>query len=277
MSKIRFAVVGTGGMGKGHLTYMKEMDAGQLVAVCDIDKVVADKVSAEYVVKGYTDYKDCLNAKNVDAVLVATPHYFHPPISIFAMQQGIHVLCEKPVAVSVSEADRMAATAARTGVKYGAMFQRRTIPALRKAKEIIESGQLGEIWRTSMVETKWFRTQAYYDSGSWRATWAGEGGGVMMNQAPHSFDMFTWLTGLPSAVIGNTATLHHNIEVEDSASAVLAYPNGGYGYVTTSTWESPGESSIHVVGSSASLFIEDDKLRLGLCKPGPIEYITSTR
>lgn len=277
MGKVRFAVVGTGGMGKSHMKYMKDSDLLELVAVCDVNKAEADRLGAERGVPSYGSYTECLDPDRVDAVMIATPHYFHPPIAIDAMKKGIHVLTEKPVAVSVRDADRMAATAKKTGVKYGVMFQRRTIPALQKAKEIVSSGQLGEIWRTAMIETKWFRTQAYYDSGTWRATWAGEGGGVMMNQAPHSFDMFTWLTGLPVKVLGRTSTLHHDIEVEDTACALLTYANGGVGYVMTSTWEAPGVSSIQVVGSKGMLSIDDDRVRLALCDPPGIEFIKSTK
>ena len=130
------------------------------------------------------------------------------------MERGLHVLCEKPVAVSVSNADRMTEAADKAGVKYGVMFQRRTKPAMRKAKEIISSGELGEIWRTAMVETEMFRTQAYYDAADWRGTWAGEGGGILMNQGPHPFDVFIWLGGMPAKVFGRVQTLHHDIEVE---------------------------------------------------------------
>ena len=182
-------------------------------------------------------------------------------------------MCEKPVAVAVTEADRMAETAAETGVKYGVMFQRRTKPAIQKAKEILAAGEIGEIWRTLIVETEWYRTQAYYDSGGWRGTWDGEGGGVLMNQAPHSLDMFTWLTGLPAKVEGRVATLQRKIEVEDTASALLTYANGGTGYLMTSTWEYPGESRMRVVGSEGILEIEgQQKLRLAKTTPNAMDF-----
>ncbi len=273
MEKVRFAVVGAGSMGKQHMKYMKEGNYAELVSVCDVNKVAAGEVATEYGIKSYTNYEECFDAGDVEAVLITTPHFFHPPIAIAAMERGLHVLCEKPVAVSVSDADRMTEAAEKTGVKYGVMFQRRTTPAMRKAKEIISSGELGEIWRTAMVETDSFRTQAYYDAAGWRGTWAGEGGGILMNQGPHPFDVFIWLGGMPTKVFGRVQTLHHDIEVEDTASALLTYANGGSGSIAASTWESPGQSIILLVGGNGMLVVEDRvKLRLAKSHPPGIEF-----
>ena len=273
MDKVRFVIVGAGVMGKVHAKNMKTAENSQLVAICDVNREAGEALAREYGVKYFDKYEDCFESGEVEAAIVATPHYFHPPIAVAAMERGIHVLCEKPLAVTVSEADRMAEEATKSGVRYGVMFQRRTHPAFRKARELIDSGALGEIWRTMMVETEWFRPQAYYNSGGWRGTWAGEGGGVLMNQAPHSLDIFTWLTGLPAKVDGRVATLHHDIEVEDTASAMLTYANGGSGYFTTSTWEYPGESMIRVIGSEGVLQINGRKqMRMGKSTPGALEF-----
>ena len=252
MEKVRFGIIGVGGMGQAHAKNIQEIEETQLTAVSDTDKKTAEKVSKEYKVTGFTDYKELLTSGLIDAVIVATPHYFHPEIGIAAMEADVHVLTEKPIAVSVKAADSLLEAAKRTGKVFGVMYQSRSLPAIRVAREIIESGRLGEIRRTLMVNPD-YRCQAYYDSSTWRATWAGEGGGVLINQAPHGIDLFMFLGGMPSRVTARIRTRLHNIEVEDEADALLEYSNGAWGYYLASTDEAPSEKRIEIAGDKENL------------------------
>lgn len=252
MERVRYGIVGTGGMGTGHARTMRLIEDCVLTAVCDIVPEVAQSVGEEFGVPHCTDYHDLVNRGDVDAVVVATPHYYHPEVSIYAMERGKPVISEKPISVTVSDADRMVEAARRTGVPFAVMHQQRSQPVWRAAGNLVRQGQLGEIYRTMLVYAD-FRSQAYYNSAGWRATWSGEGGGVLMNQAPHSLDLFTWLGGLPSRVTTHTDTVNHTIEVEDTASALLEYPNGAVGYVYCSTTEFPGTNILELAGELGKL------------------------
>lgn len=260
MERIRYGIVGTGGMGTGHARTIGRIEECELAAVCDIVPEVAEQVGEEFNVPYCTDYHELVDRSDVDAVIVATPHYFHPEIAIYAMERGKPVLSEKPIAVTVSAADAMVETARRTGVPFVVMHQTRTQPVWRAVGEIVKAGRLGEIYRTLLIYAD-FRSQAYYDSAGWRATWAGEGGGVLINQAPHALDRFTWLGGLPSRVTAYTATRNHKIEVEDVAAAMLEYPNGAVGYIYCSTTEAPGTNIMEISGERGKLQVIGDMLR----------------
>jgi len=271
MEKVRFGIIGVGGMGQAHAKNIQEIEETQLTAVSDTDKKTAEKVSKEYKVTGFTDYKELLTSGLIDAVIVATPHYFHPEIGIAAMEADVHVLTEKPIAVSVKAADSLLEAAKRTGKVFGVMYQSRSLPAIRVAREIIESGRLGEIRRTLMVNPD-YRCQAYYDSSTWRATWAGEGGGVLINQAPHGIDLFMFLGGMPSRVTARIRTRLHNIEVEDEADALLEYSNGAWGYYLASTDEAPSEKRIEIVGDKGKLVLENETLKFYSLKTSIPEF-----
>jgi predicted dehydrogenase len=212
-----------------------------------------------------------------DAVLIATPHPERPPIAIDAMKAGLHVISEKPLSERISTADAMVATAKETGVVLGIMFQRRTEPVLAKAIEIAKSGVLGKVNRTTMISPE-YRSQAYYDSGGWRATWAGEGGGVMMNQSPHILDLFVQIGGKPSSVYGRVETRLHHIEVEDIGEAMLTYPDGGTGYLYCSTNEAGPGQMIEIFGDGGKLIYRDGVLKLYRFEPSITEFTrTSTK
>jgi len=196
----------------------------------------------------------------VDAVLIATPHYDHPPIAIDAFKRGLHVLSEKPIGVSVKEASRMIRAAERSGKVFAVMFQLRHAPEYQAARKLLDAGRLGEIRRVSMTMA-YYRSQAYYDSGGWRATWDGEGGGVLLNQAPHGLDVFTWLAGVPKLVTGQTRTLMHDIDVEDEAFATLEYANGAHGYVYAGVNDSPQVSRLEICGDKGKILIESTDWR----------------
>ena len=258
--RVRYGIVGTGGMGTGHARTMQKIKECVLAAVCDIVPEVANSVGEELGVPYCTDYHELIDRGDVDAVMVATPHYFHPEIAIYAMEQGKPVISEKPISVTVSAADAMVEAAQRTGVPFAVMHQSRTEPVWQAAWKLVKDGRLGEIYRTMLVYAD-FRSQAYYSSAGWRATWSGEGGGVLINQAPHSLDRFTWLGGLPNRVTAFTATRNHDIEVEDVAAAMLEYPSGATGYVYCSTTEAPGTDIMEFSGERGKLRVVGKEIR----------------
>jgi predicted dehydrogenase len=262
MEPLRLGLIGLGGMGKSHLAKEVGLDEVRFVGVADISHSAVEEVKRTYGLPGFEDFRELVDRGNLEAVLIATPHPFHAPIALYAIDRGLHVLSEKPIAVTVREADRMIAAADRRGVKLGVMFQTRTEPHYRKARELLEAGAIGPIYRSVMVASHWYRSQAYYDSGDWRGTWRGEGGGVLMNQSPHSLDMYIWLGGHPRTVRASTATRFHRIEVEDTAEALLEYEEGHTGYLYTTTAEWPGDDRFDFIGESGRLTIQDKGIRL---------------
>jgi predicted dehydrogenase len=259
--KVRFGVIGTGGMGSGHCEMLPQIPETTLAAVCDIDPKAREAAAAKSGVPTFATHTELLDSGLVDAVVIATPHYFHPTIALEAFKKGIHVLSEKPLAVTVSAADAMIAGAKASGCKFGVMYQMRSEPPNAAARKVVESGVLGELYRTNLV-MGWYRSQAYYNSGGWRATWAGEGGGVLINQAPHYLDLFTWLGGLPKTITGQTRTRLHDIEVEDEAFAILEYANGAHGYLYASTTEVPNTNLLEICGDKGKLVLDNGKLRV---------------
>jgi predicted dehydrogenase len=260
MKKVRIGVVGVGGMGQGHCAYMDQLDVGELTAVCDVVPEVAEEVGERQKVPHFVKHTALMDSGLVDAVLIATPHYGHPPIAVDAFKRDLHVLSEKPIGVSVKEASRMIRAAERSGKVFGVMYQMRHAPEYQAARKLLEAGRLGEIYRVSM-NMAYFRSQAYYDSGGWRATWTGEGGGVLLNQAPHGLDVFTWLGGMPKLVTAQTRTRMHEIEVEDEAFAMLEYPNGAHGYLYAAVNDSPQVTSLEICGDKGKILIESTDWR----------------
>lgn len=255
MRNIRIGVIGVGGMGAAHCKAVNDLKETALTCVCDGVRTVAEERGREYGVPAFSDFRKLLASGLADAVIVATPHWFHPEIAVCAMRAGLHVLSEKPIAVTVSGGRAMVEAARRHRRVFAVNHQMRLSTAVRQARRIVEGGLLGEIRRTLFVSA-FLRTQAYYDSGTWRATWAGEGGGVMVNQAPHGIDVFLLLGGLPSLVDARTRSRMHDIEVEDEAVALLEYPNGSRGYFSTSTCE-PDTFRMEFVGEKGKLVLGD--------------------
>jgi predicted dehydrogenase len=265
-NQVRMGLVGVGGMGSFHLSYLTQMPEVKLTAVADTDQARMDKAAAAGIAK-FTSADDMIKSGQVDAILIATPHPWHPPVAMAAFEQGVSVLCEKPVAISVTQAREMNAAAARARAKnpkfrYGVMLNQRTIGLYRKLRELIQDGELGEITRVTWIMTDWFRPNAYYASGGWRATWKGEGGGVLINQCPHNLDLMLWVTGLkPQKItavgfVGKT----HPIEVEDEVSAFVEYSNGAIGHFITTTGEAPGTNRLEIVGDRGKMVIDNGKL-----------------
>lgn len=271
MKKVKVGVVGMGGMGSGHCKSISKVKEIELTCVCDVVAEAVEEKAKEFGVEAFTDYKKLIDSGLCQAVIVATPHWFHPDITVYAFKKGLHVLSEKPIAVTVSDADRIVEAAKKSGKIFSVMYQRRLDPKMRKALEIIKSGMIGEIQRTLCVDP-WYRTQAYYDSAAWRATWLGEGGGVLINQAPHTIDLFTLLGGLPVKVEAKTRTKLHKMEVEDEAAAVLEYSNGAWGYYYTTTCEAVGPTRMEFAGDKGKIAITGEDLKLFLYSVPLSEY-----
>jgi len=277
MEKVRIGVVGCGGMGREHIKNIKELPEAQLACVSDANPETAKRIGGENGVPCFDDYQQLLKSGFCDAVLIATPHYFHPEVGIAAFKAGLHVLSEKPIAVTVSAADAFLKAAKKSGKLFGVMFQQRALPEIRLARQIIKSGRLGEIRRTLMVNPH-YRSQAYYDSAGWRGTWLGEGGGVLLNQSPHGIDLFLLLAGVPGRVTAKTRTGMHKIEVEDEAAALLEYKNGAWGYYYTTTSEDTRSPlMMEIVGDSGKLVITEKEIRLYAFQPSISRHNATAR
>lgn len=255
--KARVAVVGVGNMGGGHCGTIGSISNLELVAVCDIDRARADEIAAKHKVPAFYNHKDLLKAKIADTVIVATPHYGHTTVGIDVLKAGLHLLVEKPISVHKADALKLIKAHKNKKQVFSAMFNQRTDPSYIKLKELLDKGELGRLTRINWIITNWFRSQRYYDSGGWRATWGGEGGGVLMNQCPHQLDLMTWLFGEPVTVRADIALgKYHNIEVEDEVTAYLTYKNGATGVFITSTGEAPGTNRLEVTGTMGKVVIE---------------------
>lgn len=260
MKNLKIAVIGVGNMGKSHAErlYGGFVPNATLSAVCDVDPARLEFSKEQYPgVLLYDNYEKLLADKVCDAVIIATPHYFHPIIAMAALKAGYHVLSEKPVGVYTKNIEELNALAEKSGKVFAVMFNQRTTPAHIKAKEIVESGQLGELKRVQYVITDWYRTQAYYDSGSWRATWSGEGGGVLINQCPHNLDLLQWICGMPVKIRAFCKFgQYRNIEVEDNVTAYMEFENGATGIFMSTTAELPGINRFEIMGDKGKLVIE---------------------
>ncbi len=273
---LRFGVIGTGGMGQGYCRILNTIPHARLTAVCDVNRAAAEEVGRTFGVPGFGNHLDLIKAQACDVVAIVTPHPFHCQPALDCMNAGLHVISEKPLTERVSTADRMVACARKNGVVFAVMFQNRLKPVFEKALALVRSGRLGELYRATLMVLE-YRNQRYYDSGAWRATWKGEGGGVMLNQAPHMLDIFVQLCGLPSAVFGRTCTRLHNIEVEDQAEALLKYPNGGAGYLYCSTCEIGPGQLIELCGEKGKLVLRDGALSFYHFHPGIRTHINTCK
>ncbi len=274
MEKVRFGIIGVGNMGSGHLRNLinNRIKNGIVTAIADIDpaklenaKVIIknDNPYAINTINFYNSGDELIAAKTCDVVIVAIPHYFHPEYAIKALKNGMNAIVEKPAGVYTLQVDEMLEEAKKhPELKLGIMFNQRTNPAFKLMKKMIADGELGEIKRLNWIITNWYRNQFYYNSGGWRATWAGEGGGVLYNQAPHNIDLFQWIPDMmPNKV---RAFCHfgkwHDIEVEDDVTAYFEYPNGATGVFITTTADAPGTNRFEVTGDKGTLIFDNGKV-----------------
>ncbi|NSW89782.1 MAG: Gfo/Idh/MocA family oxidoreductase [Firmicutes bacterium] len=265
MKKVRIGVIGLGNMGFNHAKYIFKgtVPGGELSAVCDINQSRLELAKEEFGDKVRRfDNTDLFFANApVDAVLIATAHYTHPEFAIKAFQHGLHVLIEKPAGVYTKQVKEMNEAAEKSGKVFGIMYNNRTNPLYQKVRDLLLNGELGEIKRTNWIITTWYRTQNYYNSGGWRGTWEGEGGGVLLNQAPHQLDLWQWICGMPVKVRGFCHFgKYHDIEVEDDVTAYVEYKNGATGVFITSTGEAPGTDRLEITGDRGKIVVEDNKI-----------------
>jgi predicted dehydrogenase len=277
---VRVGIVGIGGMGSSHAKYLSqgEVSGAKLAAVCDIDpdRLKSARERFGESIKCFDNHAAMFASGEIDAVMVATPHYDHPPICIAALKAGIHALSEKPAGVYTSAVRELNAVAEKSGRVFGIMFNQRTRADHQKLRDLVASGELGEVRRTMYVITDWLRTQSYYDSGGWRGTWAGEGGGVLMNQAPHNLDLFQWIAGMPCRVRAFCKFgRYHNIEVDDDVTAYVEYPNGASGVFITTTGETPGRNFFEIVADRGSVLMEGGKITFRRTRKGITEHINT--
>ena len=278
MSKIRFGVAGIGTMGGFHAKYIDngQIPDAELAAVCDPnpDRLDWAKDNLSKAVKRFDTPEAMFASKSIDAVLIAMPHYDHPALAIKAFEHNLHVLTEKPAGSYTKQVRLMNQAAEKSDRVFGIMFNQRSLPIFSKIKDLVDSDELGAIQRTNWIITTWFRTQRYFDNGGWRATWAGEGGGVLLNQCPHQLDLWQWICGMPNRVRAFCAFgKYHNIEVEDDVTAYVEYENGATGVFITTTGEAPGTNRFEIIGDRGKLIAEDDKLTFHRTRTSASEFI----
>lgn len=265
MEKVRLGILGIGNMGSGHCkNILAEPDCEiELAAVCDVkeDRRNWAKENLPESVAIFDNAEDMMSSGTCDAILVAVPHYDHPKYVLEALKHGLHVISEKPAGVYTKAVREMIEETKKYDKVFAMMFNQRTNCLYRKMHEMVHSGEYGQIKRVNWIITDWYRTQAYYNSGGWRATWAGEGGGVLLNQCPHQLDLLQWICGLPVRV---QAHCHvgkwHDIEVEDDVTAYLEFANGATGVFVTTTGDAPGTNRFEIDLEKAKIVCEDDKL-----------------
>lgn len=265
MKQVRFGIVGIGQMGGSHASWLAEgkVAGAKLAAVCDINPAKKEWANEKLPkdVKFFDNYIDMLDSKEIDAVLIATPHYDHPVIAIEALNRDLHTLVEKPAGVFTKKIREMNELAeSKPHLVFGMMFNQRTNPLYQRIKEIVDNGEIGEIRRTNWIITTWWRPQAYYDMSDWRATWSKEGGGVLANQAPHQLDLWQWICGMPTKVRANLQFgSHRNIAVEDDVTAFVEYENGATGTFITCTHDILGTDRFEIHGDKGKIVVEGSK------------------
>jgi UDP-N-acetyl-2-amino-2-deoxyglucuronate dehydrogenase len=271
-SGLRYAIIGAAaGIAVTHIAALQRIGAN-IVGVSDIAVDRLAPRAAELGAPAFTDHNKMLKETSPDVAVICTPHPLHAALGLDCLKAGAHVLLEKPIAVEVAEADELIAAAEAAGRILAVSFQHRTRPAVEYVKNFIGTGQLGELVRV-LVSEPWLRGYAYYRSASWRGTWSGEGGGVMMNQASHTLDLMCHLVGLPSKVWGWVRTRYQPMECEDTAQAMLEYPNGAPGYFSASTAEAGGKRRIEIAGEYASIQLIEDQLTIQRFKPHMKDFI----
>lgn len=261
MKNIRIGIVGLGNMGRVHAQQILDGKVArvELTALCDSDP---RRFAAFPRVPGFATQREMFEANLVDAVLIATPHYAHTSLGIEALERGVHVMMEKPISVHRADAERLLAAHRRSGQVFAAMFNQRTDPTYATLRRLVQTGELGEVRRINWTVTNWFRTAAYYASAGWRATWKGEGGGVLLNQCPHNLDLLQWLFGQPVRVQAHCRFgRYHAIEVEDEVTAYLEFAGGATGVFITSTGEAPGTNRLEVAAERGRVVVEDGRVQ----------------
>ncbi len=265
MKKIRLGIIGVGNIGSGHTGHILKGECPEIEIAAAADRRASRR---EWIrerlpdIPVFAEGEDLIASGTCEAVLICVPHYQHPTLAVSAMRHGLHTMVEKPAGVYTLQVREMNAEAEKhKDLTFAMMFNQRTNCVYRRLKEMIDGGELGQIKRVSWLITDWYRTQSYYDSGAWRATWSGEGGGVLLNQCPHQLDLLQWLCGLPVRV---RAFCHegkwHDIEVEDDVTAYMEFENGATGVFVTTTGDAPGTNRLEITGSKGKVVCDNDRL-----------------
>ncbi len=273
MEKVRFGIVGLGNQGTLYTRFLEGMmenrpiKNGVLAAVCDVNPKKIDAIKTLLgdradKIAYFDDAETMFKSGLIDIAMIETPHYDHPTLAIKALNAGIHCCVDKPAGVYTKQVREMLDVAEKSDKILGIMFNQRTNPYFRKMRDMIAAGEIGEIKRTNWIITDWYRTQIYYDSGDWRGTWAGEGGGVLYNQAPHQLDLLQWIVGMTPASVRSFCHngKWHDIEVEDDVTTYMEWPNGATGVFITTTGDTPGSNRFEVTGTKGTLIFEKNTL-----------------
>lgn len=264
MKKVRLGIVGLGAQGGAYAGFISEgrVSNMEIGAICDIEPAKKTESQEKYPnVPFYENYIEMMESGNVDAIVTTVPHYLHPEMAMEAMKRDIHALVEKPAGVYTKQVKEMNEFAAsKPELTFAIMFNQRTNDLYKKIKEIIDNGEIGSIRRTNWIITTWWRPQGYYDQSAWRATWEGEGGGVLVNQAPHQLDLLQWICGMPKKVYSNVKYgFQRNIAVEDEVTALLDYGNGATGVFVTCTHDVVGTDRFEILGDKGKIIVDDSK------------------
>ena len=264
MDKVKIGIIGYGNMGSGHVRKLKagKVNGMEVTAVCDILEERREAVRQSYPdIEVFDDAEKLYQSGLCDTVLIAVPHYSHPPLAIQAFAHNLNVIIEKPAGVYTKQVKELNEAAAKSDKLFGIMYNQRMNPVYQKLREMIQRGDLGHIKRITWIITDWYRPQAYHDSSTWRSTWKDEGGGALINQNPHQLDLWQWMFGMPDRIYARASFgKYYNIEVEDDVMAYFEYDNGTTGEYITSTGEAPGTNRLEVACDMGKVVIEKNKL-----------------
>lgn len=275
--KVRLGIVGLGAEGGMYARFLAEGQVPnmRIGAICDVLPEKKEQADA-FGVPFYTDYQEMITSGDVDAVVTTVPHYLHPEMGIYALEHGVHALVEKPVGVYTKQARELIDFAAtKPQVKFGVFFNQRTNPLYQDLKALLESGELGALRHTSWIITTWWRPQGYYEQSDWRATWGGEGGGVLVNQAPHQLDLWQWICGVPTSVFARCEYgFRRDIAVEDEVNALVSFDNGATGTFITCTHDVAGTDRLEILCDAGKIVVDDSK-RVTITKLNQPEQVLS--
>lgn len=281
MKQVRLGIVGLGNIGKFHTGYLldRKISRCELVAVSDAFAPSLEPFKQHKQLKTFEKSEEMIRSGEIDAIVIATPHFLHTTIGIDALNNGLHVMVEKPISAHKADAERLIAVHQKHPKQvFAGMFQMRVEPRYLKIQKLIQSGELGELVRVNWIITDWFRTEAYYASGGWRATWKGEGGGVLLNQCLHQLDMLQWLCGMPTRVRGFCQIgRFHNIEVEDNITTYMEWGNACAGVFISSTGETPGTNRFELIGTRGKLVLENNQLKFTRNDADMIEFSKASK
>ncbi|MDD4316092.1 MAG: Gfo/Idh/MocA family oxidoreductase [Clostridia bacterium] len=259
------AVIGIGRIGSVHARNLKKgkVTGARLVAICDVQKQAYSTFCEKYgFIPCYEDYKLMLEEIKPRAVIIATEHYFHTEIAEYCIENGVDVLVEKPVGVTTEAVKKLIAVSkSHPEVKAAVMYNQRTNPLYARAKRLVKSGALGKVVRINYIITDWYRSQAYYNEGGWRASFCGEGGGALINQCIHQLDLLQWIAGMPKSVWVRAFTKNRNITVENDVTALFRYEDDVFCSFSASTHELRGTNRLEIAGDKGRIVIDGLRMK----------------